>query len=53
MPTIFQALDKQQKLNQNKISFSLSTFSLFLTVYLLFKCRFVARKCAYCVSVSK
>ena len=46
MPTIFQALNKPQKHNQNKILkkvvlFSHSHFSLFLTVYLL-KCCFVA-----------
>ena len=64
MPTIFQALNKRQKLNQNKIRFSFSFLSLshflsFLTVYLLFKCRFAAWqsgspwKFAYCVLVSK
>ena len=57
--TIFQALNKEQKLNQNKVSFFLYHFSLFLTVCLFYECRFVAsqmgfpRKCTYCVSVSK
>ena len=40
-----QAPLKRQKLNQNKISFfslSFFSFSSFLTIYLLFKCRFVA-----------
>ena len=48
MPTVFQALNKRQKLNQNKIIeffcwfFPLTFFIVFLTVYLLLKCCFVA-----------
>ena len=50
---IFQALDKQQKLNRNKIFFS--HFSLFLTIYLLSFCGLTngisPKICILCVRV--